>query len=92
MPLEITIPPPIEGMVRQEASRRGVTADAFALLAIIDQLPAQQRRAAAAELARLWEREGDDGADDHAEVLRAIDSHRPEGQKLFTEVLKNYGK
>src|ERR1051325_8957207 len=91
MTLQITLPPPLEERLRQEAERRGQGQEAVALGVLDRHLPPalDARRAAAVSLLKGWAEEDDAlSAEDlaaNAEVLKAVDEDRPSYRKLFTD-------
>jgi hypothetical protein len=95
MSLTLTLPPQLAERLQAEAALRGVSAEEYALRLLDERLPQvwnEERRAAAIAMLKQWAEEDAQMSDEerasNAEVLRAIDEHRPH-RKLFTETLKD---
>ena len=94
MTLQLTLPPELEERLRQEAERRGQTAEAVVVRLLDQHLPpaGDDRRAAAVALLRRWAEEdaalSPEEAAANADVLRALDEDRPSYRKLFTDLRK----
>lgn len=93
MTLHLTLPPPLDERLRQEAQRQGLPADAVTLKLLDEHLPRPERSAVLVAMLQQWQAEdeamSDEEAAANAEVLRAIDEDRLSDRKLFTEVLKD---
>ena len=89
MTVDLPVSPDTEARIRAAAARRGLTVCDFVLQAVVGQLPADDRRAYAAELFAGWAADAAAGnvSDEEAaadlEVLRALDANRKGGRRLF---------
>jgi hypothetical protein len=98
MSMQLTLPPQLEERLKQEAARRGMTADACANQTLDQHLPPviDERRAAAIAMLERWAREAENMSEqeaaENAGVLRAIDEDRLSDRKLFTDILKDAPK
>jgi hypothetical protein len=92
--MQLTLPPQLEERLKQEAARRGMTADACAIQTLDQHLPQPISERAAATIAMLqrWNKEdaslSPEEAAENAELLRLLDEDRPSYRKLFTDILK----
>ena len=92
MPITLDLPAELEDRLRQEAARRGVPAETYALQVLAQHLPPADRAAALHELFAQWEAE--DQAitpEEEAEAeafFKALDEDRPSYRKLFPDDLK----
>ncbi len=95
MSLQLTLPPQLEERLKQEAARRGLSADACAIQTLDQHLPPvlDERRAAAIAMLDRWAEEDEalspEEAAENANVLRMLDEDRPSYRKLFTDLLKD---
>ena len=92
MAIEITLSAELEQRLRQEAARRGQSAESVALDLLNEHLPPApaDRRAAAIDLLQHWIEEdaglSREEAAANADVLRALDDDRPSYRQLFTDL------
>jgi hypothetical protein len=92
--IQLTLPPELGERLRQEAERRGQTAEAVVVRLLDQHLPpaGDDRRAAAVALLHRWAEEdaalSPEEAAANADVLRALDEDRPSYRKLFTDLRK----
>ena len=92
MPITLDLPAELEDRLRQEAARRGVPAETYALQVLAQHLPPADRAAAAEAWFRLWVAEAEKATpEDEAEAeafFKALDEDRPSYRKLFPDELK----
>ncbi len=93
MTLQISLPTELEGRLRQEAQRQGLSPDAVTLKLLEQHLPSADRRAALIALLHQWKTEDEALTEEesaaNAEVLRSIDKDRLSDRQLFAEILKD---
>jgi hypothetical protein len=98
MSIQLVLPPELEQRLRQEAERRGKSAEEVALQLLNQHLPPplDVRRAAAIAMLQQWMEEdssiSQEEAEANAAVLRALDEDRPSYRKLFTDLSKDVQK
>jgi hypothetical protein len=98
MSILLNLPSQVEERLKQEATRRGLPADACAVQLLDQHLPPalDERRAAAVAMLHRWAQE--DAAlpaeelAENADLLRALDEDRPSYRKLFTNLSKDAPK
>lgn len=86
MAIQLDLPPGLETFIRQIAARSGVSVEAFVLNAALARAILPEREAVASAVTHWLDSQRDDM--DYEELCEAIDSHRPEGQKLFPPEMK----
>lgn len=93
MTIQLSLPAELEGRLRQEAQRQGLSPDAVTLKLLDQHLPSGDRRAALLTLLEQWNQEDEmltaEEIAANAEALRAIDEDRLSNRKLFTDILKD---
>lgn len=91
MPLSLSLSPDLEIRLQEEATRRGLPAEAAALQLLDEHLPSPARRAAAVAMLQEWTRENEALSDEqlaaNAALLRDLDASRPSDRLLFSELL-----
>lgn len=92
MTITLTLAPELEFKLKQEADRRGLPPEQYAL-EVLDEHVSQaerERREKAIALVQSWIDEGDE--DEQKEtweyLVRVLDEDRPSARKLFPEELK----
>jgi hypothetical protein len=90
MTLQLTLPGPLEERLRQEAERRGLSADAVTLKLLDEHLPRPELPVALRTMFQQWEQEDESTQDDDPgyDFFRALDAARTSNRKLFPAELK----
>ena len=89
MPIQLSLPPELEGRLCREAERQGLSPAAVALQLLDRHLPLQDRRAATVAMLQSWIDTDDADADEaDYDLFRAIDEARTSDRKLFPEELR----
>ena len=91
MTIALHLTPELEQRLTEEAKRRGVPVDAFALQLLDKHLPGDEGGADLAELIQSWIEEEDDGeqADTGQTLTGALNRERLSDRKLFPPELKD---
>ncbi len=88
MTLHLSLPPELEGRLRHEAERLGLSPDVVTLHLLDKHLPPLDRRAAAVALLQSWiDTDDSDDVDTDYDLFRAIDEVRTSDRKLFPDVV-----
>jgi hypothetical protein len=90
MALMLDLPPELEQRLAQQAARRGIPADEYAVQILERHLPAEDPRAELVTLLQSWI--DDDDAEEQKEtgdyLVRALDQDRMSARKLFPPELE----
>jgi hypothetical protein len=90
MTLTLNLPPELEERLTDEASRQGLSADAYALDLLEKHLPPKDARAQLVALLQSWIDEGDEEEQKETGeyLIQALDEDRLSDRKLFPPDLK----
>jgi hypothetical protein len=93
MTLQLSLPADLEGRLRQEAERRGLSPDAVTLKLLDEHLPRPNRQSDLPALLRQWQAEDEVMTEEeiasNVVALRLIDEDRLSNRKLFTDILED---
>jgi hypothetical protein len=90
MSMQLTLPPQLEERLKQEAARRGMTADACAIQTLDQHLPPVDRAAQLQALFDQWAAEDQAAEPCHGDYdfFKEVDAARPSNRKLYPDELK----
>jgi hypothetical protein len=90
MAMQLNVPPQLEERLKQEAARRGVSAETCAIQTLDQHLPPDDRAARLQALLDQWaveDQASEPGQEDY-DFFKALDAARPSYRKLYPEELK----